>query len=139
MYRLLGGFIAAVALTAGPAFAQGDKTEPSRPRITLRAQPNVGIAPAVVYLTVELIGGADDYEDYYCPTIEWDWGDDTTSESSSDCDPYVPGASQIRRRFTIERRFEYEGTYQVYVRLKQREREVGSANTNVSLQAGGLR
>src|SRR4051812_39722141 len=76
--------------------------EAKRPKMTLRAQPSVGIAPVRVVLTGELQGGADDFEEYYCPTVEWAWGDDTSSESTLDCEPYETGKSQIKRRFTIE-------------------------------------
>ena len=89
-------------------------------------------------LLVELIGGASDYEEYYCPTIEWEWGDGTRSESSSDCDPYVVGTSTIRRRFTVEHVFEFEGAFKVFVRLKKRNREVGAASTTVNVQPGGF-
>ena len=58
-----------------------------RPRLTLRAQPPVGIAPARVVFTAELVGGANDFEEFYCPTIIWEWGDDTQSESTLDCEP----------------------------------------------------
>ena len=57
---------------------QGAEAENPRPRITLSARPPVGTTPQRVVLTAELVGGTDDFEEYYCPTIEWDWGDDTT-------------------------------------------------------------
>ena len=41
-----------------------------RPRVTLRAQPAVGIAPARVVFTAELVGGANDFEEFYCPTVD---------------------------------------------------------------------
>src|SRR5207249_4134495 len=64
-----------------------DNPDARRPKMTLKAQPVIGIAPARVVLTAELVGGANDYEDFYCPTIEWEWGDGTRSESSADCAP----------------------------------------------------
>ena len=78
------------------------QVEAKRPKISVRAQPPVGVAPFRVVLTGELQGGADDFEEYYCPTVEWAWGDDTTSESTLDCEPYEAGKSQIKRRFTVE-------------------------------------
>src|SRR4051812_21711234 len=101
--RLSCGTVGALALaTVSTLSAQGRN---DRPKVALRAQPSVAVAPARIVLTAELQGGADDFEDYYCPSIEWDWGDDTTSESSTDCEPYAAGKSQIRRRYTVEHTF----------------------------------
>src|SRR6185436_3590792 len=72
--------------------------ESRRPKITLRATPTISMAPSRVVLTAELVGGANDYEDFYCPTVQWDWGDGTQSESTIDCEPYEAGKSEIKRR-----------------------------------------
>ena len=53
----------------------------------------------------------DDFEEYYCPTIDWEWGDDTTSESTADCEPYEAGKSEIKRRFTVEHVFRHGGNF----------------------------
>ncbi len=138
MHSLSGGLVA-VWLAIVPAALvaqQGDTPQAGRPRITMRARPNVAVSPARVMLTAELTGGANDYEDYYCPTIEWDWGDGTRSESSSDCDPYVAGTSEIRRRYSVEHQFRRAGAFKVFVRLKQRDREVGAASANVTIRPG---
>lgn len=110
--------------------------EPKRPKVSVRAQPNVGMAPARVTLTGELQGGADDFEEYYCPTIEWEWGDDTRSESSFDCEPYEPGKSQIKRRYTVQHTFRREGAYKVYFHLKRKDKFLGSAAVTVQIQPG---
>ena len=102
----------AAALTVGIS-AQKPKTRKDkdqkdadpRPKLTLRANPVIAMAPARVVLTAELNGGANDYEEFYCPAVEWEWGDGTKSESSSDCAPYEPGKSEIKRRFTVEHVF----------------------------------
>lgn len=112
------------------------KEQDNRPRITVRAQPPVGVTPARIVLTAELVGGADDFEEYYCPTIVWEWGDDTTSESTIDCEPYEAGKTQIRRRFTVEHIFRRSGTYKVLFRLKRRDKLVATATTNVQVQPG---
>ena len=52
-----------------------ENADPKRPKITLKAQPLIAMAPARVVLTAELVGGDDDFEDFYCPAIEWEWGD----------------------------------------------------------------
>jgi len=107
-----------------------------RPRVTLRAQPPVGIAPARVVFTAELVGGPNDFEEFYCPTVIWEWGDDTQSESTLDCEPYEPGKSEIRRRFTVEHQFRRAGGYKVFFRLKKRDKAVGAASAVVQVQPG---
>ena len=122
-----------VAITAAQ---KDDKdAEAKRPKITLKATPIVSIAPARVVLTAELVGGANDYEDYYCPTIEWDWGDGTQSESTVDCEPYQPGKSEIKRRFTVEHVFR-AGNYRVLFRMKRRSKPLASATANIQVRPG---
>jgi hypothetical protein len=83
--------LAAVAVAAGPqdkpAKDKDSGEKEKRPKLSLTARPPIAMSPARVSLTAELAGGPDDLEDFYCPTIEWDWGDGTSSETSSDCDP----------------------------------------------------
>jgi hypothetical protein len=131
----------AVGLTLLPVFAWAQQKpegrEPDRrPRVTVRAQPPVGIAPARIVFTAELVGGANDFEEFYCPTVIWEWGDDTQSESTLDCEPYEPGKSEIRRRFTVEHQFRRSGGYKVFFRLKKRDKPVGAASVNVQVQPG---
>jgi hypothetical protein len=111
------------------------KDSEKRPKITLKAQPMISMSPSKVTLRAELVGGSNDYEDFYCATVEWDWGDGTQSESTSDCEPYQAGKSEIKRRFTVDHIFR-AGYYQVAFRLKQRNRAVASATTTVQVQAG---
>jgi hypothetical protein len=124
------------ARLAGQKNDDAKALEGKRPKMTLRAQPTVGIAPVRVVLTGELQGGADDFEEYYCPTVEWAWGDDTSSESTLDCEPYEAGKSQIKRRFTVEHVFRREGTFKVYFHLKRKDKIVGSTSTIIQVQPG---
>jgi hypothetical protein len=107
-----------------------------RPRFSLRAQPNVGISPARILLTAELTGGANDFQDFYCPTVLWEWGDGTESESTLDCEPYEAGKSEIRRRYTQQHVFRTAGAHRVWVRLKRNSRLLASANVNIQIQPG---
>jgi hypothetical protein len=139
--RLITGVAACLALSASLVAAQqkGDKGKPAearRPKVTLKANPQVVVAPGRVSLTAELTGGADDFEEYYCPTIAWDWGDDTSSESTSDCEPYEAGKSQIKRRYSVTHQFKRPGTYKLYFHMKDKERIVGSASSTVQVQPG---
>ena len=106
-----------------------------RPKLTLKAQPVISMSPSRVVRTAELTGGANDYEEYYCPTVEWDWGDGTKSESTADCEPYEAGKSEIKRRFTVDHVFR-AGNYQVAFRLKRRDKQLATAVINVQVQPG---
>ena len=112
------------------------QTEAKRPKISLKAQPPVGVAPFRVVFTGELQGGADDFEEYYCPTVEWEWGDLTTSESTLDCEPYEAGKSQIKRRFTTEHTYRNAGAFKVYLHLKRKDKALASASTTIQVQPG---
>ena len=114
---------------------QKDNPDSRRPKITLKAQPVIAMAPARVVLTAELQGGANDFEEFYCPSVEWEWGDGTKSESSSDCAPYEPGKSEIKRRFTVEHVFR-AGAYRVMFHLKRRDKSVGAASVNIQVRPG---
>src|SRR2546425_13211676 len=102
----------AIAMMLAPASAQqkddknGAKDQDVRPKLTLKAQPMMAIAPARVVFSAELTGG-NDLREYYCPTVEWTWGDDTRSEATSDCEPYEAGKSEIKRRFIVEHQFKH--------------------------------
>jgi hypothetical protein len=113
---------------------QKDSTDP-RPKVSLKAQPVIAIAPARVVLTAELNGGANDFEEFYCAAVEWEWGDGTTSESSSDCAPYEPGKSEIKRRFTVEHVFR-AGVYRVMFHLKRGDKAVGNAVVQIQVRPG---
>ena len=115
-----------------------DQKDDPRPKVSLRAQPVIAMAPARVVLTAELTGGANDFEEFYCAAVEWEWGDGTKSESASDCAPYEPGKSEIKRRFTVEHVFRLGRVngYRVTVHLKRRDKSVGAATVNVQVRPG---
>ena len=133
--------VASIVLTAAVVAAQQpnksakDKDQDKHPTLKLTARPPLGMSPARIVLTADLNGGPNDAEDYYCPTIEWDWGDGTTSESTSDCEPYVPGKSEIRRRFTTDHVFR-AGNYRVALRLRKRDKMVASATVMIEIRPG---
>ncbi len=115
----------------------GDKTpEARRPKVKLKARPDAGIAPMRVVLTAELEGGSNDFEQYYCPTVVWEWGDGSASEMSSDCEPYKPGESQIKRRYTIEHTYKRSGRIRVYFSMRHRDKETVAIGVNIVVQPG---
>lgn len=129
--------IACISLLTGPLSAgPQDSDEKKRPKITVRASPQAGFSPLRIVLTAELKGGDNDYQEFYCPTVEWIWGDDTRAQTTGDCDPYEPGKSEIRRRYTVSRVFNISGEYRVEFRLKQKDKYVGSGSILVRVQPG---
>ena len=127
-----------VLLVLGFPTATGAQEDAGRPDLTLRARPQVAFAPAEISFTGLVRDGADDDEEYYCLSAEWDWDDGTRSESIFDCDPYEPGVSTIRRRFSRRHTFDRGGRYEVRLNLKRRDDVIDSARANVVIQ-GGLR
>lgn len=125
-----------VAFTAPLAYGVARAEEDKKPSLSLKANPPVGFSPLRVRLVVDVKGGADDYAEFYCPSIEWAWGDGTESESSEDCDPYTAGVSSIKRRWSTEHVFRQAGTYRVFFRLKQNNRIVAASSANVQVRAG---
>jgi hypothetical protein len=121
-----------IPATALQAREQGNK----KPSLALKATPAVSFAPARVVVVAEVKGGSNDYEDFYCPSIEWEWGDLTTSTAETDCEPYVAGKSEIRRRYTVEHQFKNPGGFKIVLRLKKGTKVVGTANAMVQVRAG---
>ena len=125
-----------IVLTLALSGADRDKDKDKRPKISVRASPAMGISPARVVASADLNGGANDYEEFYCPSIEWDWGDDTRSTTSADCEPYEAGKSEIKRRFTVEHMFRRPDNYRVAFRLKRRDKGVGFATVQIQVRPG---
>ena len=141
----------ATALVSASASAPVEYVQNKKPSISLKANPTVGFAPLRVVVTAELKGGANDFADFYCASVEWDWGDETKSETKADCDPYEPGKSEIKRRYVQEHTFRSTGMsiggdpagnqpqniqYRVRFTLKQKNKTVGSGQTTVEIRQG---
>lgn len=125
-----------LAFVVRPVSGADQNEDGKKPSVSLKATPPIAFSPARVRVVAEIRGGADDYREYYCPTIEWDWGDGTASENTVDCDPYEAGKSEIRRRFTAEHTYRQAGSYKVYFRLKQKAKTVGAGSANVRIRPG---
>jgi hypothetical protein len=154
--------VAVVAMTAPSGASVESATaqkaaQSKKPSIKLKANPTVGMSPFRVVVTAEVTGGSDDFEDFYCASVEWDWGDGTTSQSKEDCDPYEAGKSQIKRRYTQEHTYRSASMstspfassdtsdvsnsqqgVQMRIRfmLKQKNKTVGSSQTTVQVRPG---
>ena len=124
--------IASTATTVGSTIGQ----ETEKPELRLRASPRVGFAPAEILFIGELRGGSDDHEPLYCATMEWEWDDGTRSERTPDCDPFEPGTTEIRRRFSQRHVFQDGGKYEVRLSLKRRDDVVSSVRTTIEIRGG---
>lgn len=122
---VLGVVLATVGASGHQRNENGD------PELRLRATPRVSFTGADILFIAELRGGPDDNEELYCASVEWDWDDDTKSERIPDCDPFEPGLSEIRRRFSRRHTFQQGGQYEVRLNLKKRGDVVLSGRTTV--------
>ncbi len=127
-------FVAAcLAFSIGASGKPSDVKPPAKIELTLRANPAMAFAPARITLTAQLKGGTNDNEELYCPTVEWDWGDGTISQSSADCDPFQPNKSDIQRSFLTQHIYKAGGEYTVKLLLKKSERIVAEAAASLNI------
>lgn len=134
------------ALTAGLVLAgqvgraqddtKDDKSKKNRASLLLKATPSISFSPARVVVSAELKGGSSDTDEFYCPTLEWDWGDGTKSESASDCSPFEAGKSTIERRWTASHTFQQADSYRVQLRLRRGTKTMVGGNVSVQVKPG---
>ena len=123
-----------VLLTLAVGAPGDDKVKP--PKISVKANPSMGVSPARIVASADLTGGPNDYEDFYCPSIEWEWGDDTRSVTSADCEPYEAGKSEIKRRFTADHTYQMGGNFRIQFRIKKKGKSISAASTSVTIRPG---
>ena len=114
----------------------GSDDEGEKPSLSLKVSPGMATAPVRLRASVVARGGDDDYKDFYCATVEWEWGDGTVSEAAHDCAPYERGSSTVRRRFSATHTYREGGRYTVIFRLKQKDRIVGMTTSNGQVLSG---
>ena len=136
--RTAPAFLAGALVLAVMSLSAATGTQDERPELNLRARPEVSFAPTEISFVGLLRGGPDDHEDFYCLSAEWDWDDGTKSESTFDCEPYEPGVSEIRRRFSRRHSYDRGGRYEVRLSLKRRDDVVESARTSIVVQGGSF-
>jgi hypothetical protein len=126
--------VLSLLVTLGVAVSGADKDSP--PKISVKANPSMGVAPARIVVSADLNGGANDNEEFYCPSIEWEWGDDTRSTTSADCEPYQAGKSEIKRRFTADHTYRMGGNFRIQFRIKKKDKSIAAASTSVQIRPG---
>ena len=129
--------LAVGSLTVVGLGAQDDKSKDNKKAsLNIKASPTIVFSPARVVVSAELRGGAEDNAELYCPSLEWDWGDGTRSESNTDCEPFEAGKSTIQRRFTQSHTFNIAGNYRVQLRLKRGSKIVLGGHVSVQVKPG---
>ena len=118
------------------AVVSAQKRDDKKPSVSLKVTPMAGFSPLRVRVSVDLKGGPDDFADLYCPSVEWDWGDDLNSGNSEDCSPYEAGKSEIKRHYSAEHVYRQAGNYRLNLRLKQKNRVVASGSAMVDVRPG---
>jgi hypothetical protein len=127
----LGGWAAVVVLGFGSVALAGDAGKSRKPQLGLRASPKVAFSPVEILLTGQLKGGAE-LEEFYCPGLEWDWGDGTRSAYESDCAPFEAGA-ELERFFSARHAYRSPGDYNVRLTLRRANRTVAVATVAVAV------
>jgi hypothetical protein len=120
---------ACAVLALGAADDKGKK-----PKLDMKATPRMAFSPVNVYVTAEFVGG-DDIEAFYCPEIEWEWGDGGKSIHEADCPPYEQGA-KIERRFTAEHEFRHAGVYNVKATFRRTGNSFAANSVRVTVREG---
>lgn len=141
LIRARGVFNLALALMMASllqAAEQKDSPKNDRPSLSLRLMPQSAVAPARITGSAELKGGSSGFEEYYCATVAWDWGDGTMSQSTADCDPFEPGKTEIQRRYTAVHEYQSSGVFHVSFRLKKKDKTMATATAVVQI-SGGVR
>jgi len=129
--------VLALAVSTPPQDKDKGADKVEKPKLTVKVTPAMGgTAPARIVASADLFGGAPDGEELYCPAVEWDFGDDTKSTTSADCDPYETGKSEIKRRFTAEHTYPNGGSYRIQLRLKKKNKVILSGSTSVQIRPG---
>jgi hypothetical protein len=129
--RLIGPLL--LLASAVPLIARGDP-QPDKPQLNLRASPRMSFSPVSIVSTAELEGG-EDVEEYYCPGLEWDWGDGSRSARESDCAPFETGAA-LARRFTARHVYRSSGSFEITITLRRASRTIARARTSVMVRPG---
>jgi hypothetical protein len=120
-----------IVLALAASAIAGEARRVKRPRLDLRASPRMALMPIDVLLVAELVGG-DDVEDFYCPAVEWEWGDGGRSTHESDCPPFAPGMA-MARRLSASHGYRQPGEYSVRITLRRAGRPLAVASTVVTI------
>ena len=94
----------------------------------------MAFGPVSILVVAQLQGG-DEHEDFYCPDVEWDFGDGSRSSHQADCEPFVEGMT-LERQFLTRHAYSRPGDYDVKVTLRRASRTLAVATTRITIHAG---
>lgn len=94
----------------------------------------MAFGPVSVLVVAQLQGG-DEHEDFYCPDVEWDFGDGSKSSRQGDCEPFAEGMA-LERQFLTRHAYGRPGDYDVKVTLRRASRTLAVATTRITIHAG---
>jgi hypothetical protein len=115
--------------------AKPERGGSGRPALELRATPSTAFSPATVMVVARLVGGADQ-EEFYCPGLEWDWGDGSRSAWEGDCPPF-DDETKMARLFSVRYRYHGSGAFTVRLTLRRAGRTVATASVPVRILGRG--
>lgn len=127
--RLVTAVVSLLALVLTVPVQAG--LRPNKPRVDVRATPRIAFSPAGVMVVAQLNGG-DDIEDFYCPGLEWDWGDGERSLREADCAPFETGMS-LERFFSARHVYRQAGEFDVRVTLRRADRSLAMGTVHVTV------
>ena len=110
----------------------------TKPKVELKANPPFALlsvgpsASATIRFRLLVKDGGD--EDYYCPRLEWEWEDGTTSSEESDCPPFdAAQPTDHERTWTKSHQFYEPGEHTIRARLFKGERMIRVLDTKVQI------
>lgn len=129
--------VLAMALVMAPLPPSAGAAAAAKPKLTLKALPQVGTPQTLFVFQARLTGG-EDGESLYCLSTEWIWEEQLDSSiNESECPPYVKGETPIDRTFSEEQSFRSLGKHLVKVVLRKGEKEIASASVTVTVREVG--
>lgn len=128
--------VIAVLVAATLQAAPSQAPKPKGTSLSIRVSPQIVFSPARVVATAELKDVDDASGEFYCPALEWEWGDGTTSEATFDCEPFEAGRSEIKKRYVSEHTYQTAGRYRLQLRLKRQQKTILASSTSVQVRPG---
>ena len=86
-----------------------------KPGLNVKVYPLIGFSPIGALVSAQLTG--EESQDFYCPGIEWNWGDGTKAYQESDCSPWE-GHEDYPRFWSKKHVYGY-GDYTITVNLQK--------------------
>ena len=134
MWRVSYGVLFFVFALAAPGVG-GERRAAGRPRLDLRATPPMAFSPVRVLVVGRLVGG-EDLDEFYCPAVEWDWGDGGRSAREGDCPPFDE-ETKMARHFSASHDYREPGDYSIRLTLRRAGRRVAAAAASVLIRGPG--